>query len=127
MDAQTDEAILIRDGQATEGAASNVFIVEAGCIKTPPKGPLLLPGITRDLILELAEANGIECEEAGISEQQLKSADEVWLTSSLKEVIAVTRLDGQVVGDGHPGPVWKNMYAYYQAYKQALREGRHAE
>lgn len=123
IDVGTEEAILIRDGEVTEGAASNVFIVKDDLLMTPPKGPRLLPGITRDLILELAQANGLSCSEDLISEAQLQAADEVWLTSSVKEVIAVTKLNDKPIGAGKPGPVWLKLYGYYQDYKQQLREG----
>jgi D-alanine transaminase len=124
VDAQSAEAILIRDGLATEGAASNLFIVHDGIIRTPPKGPLLLPGITRDLVLELAEENHIPYEESNILEADLTRADEIWLTSSTKEILAVTQLNGQTVGNGNPGPLWERMYGLYQQYKQRLREGK---
>jgi D-alanine transaminase len=124
VDAQSSEAILIRDGLATEGAASNLFIVHDGIIRTPPKGPLLLPGITRDLAIELAAENHIPYEEANILEGDLIRAEEIWLTSSTKEILAVTRLNGQAVGDGNPGPMWERMYGLYQQYKQRLREGK---
>jgi len=120
------EAILIRDSTVTEGAASNLFIVKQGTVITPPKGPLLLPGITRDLILELAQAAGIAYREAAISEVELHAADEVWLTSSTKEIMPVTRLDDVTVGGGKPGPLWQRMTALYQDYKQQLRNGAHA-
>jgi D-alanine transaminase len=120
------EAILIRDSTVTEGAASNLFIVKQGTVITPPKGPLLLPAITRDLILELAQAAGIAYREAAISEVELHAADEVWLTSSTKEIMPVTRLDDVTVGGGKPGPLWQRMTALYQDYKQQLRNGAHA-
>jgi len=120
------EAILIRDGTVTEGAASNLFIVTQGTVITPPKGPLLLPGITRDLILELAQAAGIAHREAAISEAELRAADEIWLTSSTKEIMPVTRLDDVTVGDGKPGPLWQRMTVLFQDYKQQLRSGTHA-
>jgi D-alanine transaminase len=123
LDAGADEAILIRDGEVTEGAASNVFIVRAGVLATPPKGPFLLPGITRDLILELAAANGIPHQEVSITEAALRQADEVWLTSSTKEILPVTRLDDSPVGIGRPGPLWTRLYQVYQDYKQAVRTG----
>jgi D-alanine transaminase len=124
IDAQSAEAILIRDGLATEGAASNLFIVHDGIIRTPTKGPLLLPGITRDLVLELAEENHIPYEEANILEADLGRAEEIWLTSSTKEILPVTQLNGQPVGNGKPGPLWERMYGLYQQYKQCLREGK---
>jgi D-alanine transaminase len=118
------EAILLRDGQATEGAASNLFIVRGGVITTPPKGNLLLPGITRDLLVELCHREGLPCEEAPIFEADLREAEELWVTSSTKEVVPVVRLDGVPVGDGRPGPVWRRMIDLYHAYKAAFREGR---
>jgi D-alanine transaminase len=124
LDAQSAEAILIRDGLATEGAASNLFIVHEGILRTPPKGPLLLPGITRDLVIELAAQNQIPYEEANILEADLTRAEEIWLTSSTKEILAVTQLDGKAVGSGKPGPMWERMYGLYQQYKQRLREGK---
>lgn len=122
LDAGAVEAILIRDGEVTEGAASNLFIVSNGTLITPPKGALLLPGITRDLILELAHDNGIASSEAAISPDMLNNADEIWLSSSTKEILPVTKLDGRPVGDGKPGEVWRRMIAIYQDYKQQYRE-----
>lgn len=117
------EAILYRDDQVTEGSASNVFIVHSGRILTPRKDECLLPGITRDLILEIAADNGLDCEEADISMQMLREAEEVWVTSSTKEILPVTRLDGQPVSDGKPGPIWRDMLDRYQQYKDKLRQG----
>ncbi len=122
IDAGAAEAILIRDGQATEGAASNLFMVRNGAIITPPKGPTLLPGITRDLVLELAQQAGLEAREAPIYLAELRSSDEVWLSSSTKEVLPVTQLDGQAVGQGHPGPLWQRMDEIYQAFKAQLSQ-----
>jgi D-alanine transaminase len=116
------EAILVRDGQANEGAASNLFIVIAGALVTPPKGPFLLPGITRDLILELAADHGIDHREGVITPQDLQVAEEVWLTSSTREILPVTRLDQRAVGNGKPGPLWRKMTGLYQDYKQGVRE-----
>ena len=127
LDADASEAILIRDGYATEGAASNLFVVfdekPAGVLITPPKGPRLLPGITRDVILELAEAHGIDHREADIRHEDLARASEIWVTSSTKEILPVTTLDGEPVGDGKPGPVFRRMYALYQANKARLQAG----
>ncbi len=123
IDAGAMEAILIRDNQITEGAATNIFIVKDGVIKTPPKGPFLLPGVTRDLVLELASQHGMPYQEVFFSPDELKAADEVWLSSSTKEVLAITELDGAPVGKGQPGPVWAQMHRHYQVYKQALIAG----
>jgi D-alanine transaminase len=116
------EAILVRDGQVNEGAASNVFIVKAGILITPPKGPFLLPGITRDLVLELAAVHGIAHREATLTPQDLALAEEVWLTSSTREILPVTRLDQRPVGNGKPGQLWRRMISLYQDYKQSVRE-----
>lgn len=124
IDAGAQEAILIRDGIITEGAASNLFIVKDGVIKTPPKGPFLLPGITRDLVLELAKANGLAQQECSFGLQELQQADEIWLSSSTKEVLPVTKLDGKAVGNGQPGPIWQQMRKLYQDYKLALIAGK---
>ncbi len=118
------EAILLRDGLVTEGAATNVFMVHKGTVITPPKSNLLLPGITRDLVVELCRRHHIPCEEQAISAEQLRDADEVWLTSSTKEVLPVTRLDEVPVGSGQPGPLWRQLLTLYQDYKQALRDGQ---
>jgi len=116
------EAILVRDGLVNEGAASNLFIVKGGELITPPKGAYLLPGITRDLVLELAAAHAITFREAAITPQDLADAEEVWLTSSTREILPVTRLDKRAVGNGKPGPLWRRMTALYQDYKQGVRE-----
>lgn len=120
LDEGAMDAILVRDGDAIEGAASNLFIVKDNTIITPPKSEKLLPGITRDLILELAQANSIPYKEAIISEMDLESADEIWLSSSTKEILPVTLLNNKVVGNGKPGHVWQQMLSIYQEYKQSL-------
>lgn len=118
------EAILVRDGFATEGSASNLFIVRSGEIITPPKSDRLLPGITRDLVLELAQQHALPCSEQEISRHMLDSADEIWVTSSSKEVMAVVELDGRPVGNGTPGPIYTRMAAFYSEYKALLQAGR---
>lgn len=118
------ETILIRNGIVTEGAASNVFLVLNGVLVTPPQGPFILPGITRDLVLELARANGIPCEEREVQESELTAAQEVWVTSSTNEITPVTRINNKTVGDGVPGPMFQRLYGLYQNYKQAVREGK---
>jgi D-alanine transaminase len=123
IDSDGAEAILIKDGLATEGAASNLFMVDNGLLITPPNGPALLPGITRDLILELAANHAIPFREADISQAQLFSADEIWLTSSTREISPVIRLDDNVIGGGVPGPLWRRMIGLYQHYKTAIRQG----
>jgi D-alanine transaminase len=118
------EAILLRDGVITEGAASNVFVIKNGRLVTPPKGPFILPGITRDLVVEIARAKGIPCDELPVKIETLISADEVWLTSSTKEILPITRIDGRAVGNGKPGPMHARMFALYKEYKQAFIQGQ---
>ena len=122
VDRDAAEAILIRDGNMTEGAASNIFIVSNGIIKTPPKDNKLLPGITRDLVVELANTHKIPIEEVTISEKEFLAADEIWLTSSTKDVLPITQINDKQVGNGKPGPVWQDMYQKYQDYKEILRK-----
>jgi len=117
------EAILIRDGIMTEGSASNIFAVANGTLVTPPKGPYILPGVTRDLVLELARANGMPCAERELPEAEMRAADELMLSSSTKELLAITMLDDQVIGNGKPGPVHKRLHALYQDYKRDFRAG----
>ncbi len=120
VDAGAAEIILFRDGYLTEAAACNVLAVKDGVLLAPPKNNLILPGITYDVVLELAQANKIPLEMRAVSEQEVRSAQEIWLTSSTKEVLAVTRLDGRAVGSGKPGPLFQRMHALYQDFKQAV-------
>ncbi len=122
-DAKATEAILIRDGEAMEGAASNLFIVSNEELITPPKSNFLLPGITRDLILELAAKNGISYTERAIQEEELESADEIWLTSSTKEIMPVTTLNDKPVAGAKPGELYKRMSAIYAEYKKLIKQG----
>ncbi len=118
------EALLIRDGYMKEGAASNIFIVKDGLLLAPPKTQLMLPGITYDVILELAKQHRQPIEVREISEAELRAADEVWMTSSTKEVLAITALDGAPVGNGTPGPVGERMWQWYQEFKNTvMRKG----
>ena len=123
VDAGCAETLLIRDGQLMEGSASSVFLVKDGVILAPPKTRLILPGITYDVALELAGREGLPCRVRPIAEAELRAADEIWITSSTKEILAVTRLDGRPVGDGRPGPVYRRMIALYQAYKHTVMRG----
>ncbi|KPK12644.1 MAG: cytochrome C [Acidithiobacillales bacterium SG8_45] len=117
------EAILVHNGQVTEGAASNIFVVKDDVLYTAPKGEQILPGITRDLVVELAEKNNIDCREVAVSEQQLREADEVWLTSSMKEILPIVEIDGMMVGNGKRGPMHQRVFELYQSYKDAFRAG----
>jgi D-alanine transaminase len=117
-DAGAAEVVLFRDGQLTEASASNIFVVGNGMLLSPPKNHLILPGITYDVVLELAAATGIAIELRGIPEEEVRSADEIWVTSSTKEVLAVVTLDGKPVGTGKPGPVFKRVHQAFQEFKR---------
>lgn len=118
------EAIFVRDGMAIEGSASNLFIVKDGVVHTTAKSPSILGGITRELVITLAREQGYTVLEQGMPEALLRDADEVWVTSSTREIVPVTRVNGAVVGAGVPGPVWQRVYAAYQVFKQKVREGK---
>ncbi len=120
LDQDCAEALLVKDGLVVEGAASNVFAVIDGVLLTPPKSHQILPGITRDVILELALAHQVPCQEAAISLDSIKTASEIWVTSSTREIVPVIELDGAAVGSGKPGPVWQQLDQLLQAYKQSL-------
>lgn len=117
-DVGATETILFRDGKLTEASSSNVFIVKNGVVLTPPKDNFVLPGITYDVVLEIARTREFEVEVRAVSEAEVRSADEIWVTSSTKEVLAVTTLDGKAVGDGRPGALFRRMHALYQQFKQ---------
>jgi D-alanine transaminase len=119
------ETILFREGKLTEASASNVFIVKRGVIQSPPKSNLILPGITYDVVVELARANGLPLEFKDIPEADVRAADELWVSSSSKEVLAIVELDGKRIGDGRPGPVFRRMFQLYQEFKQkVMRAGK---
>lgn len=120
LDRHCEEAILVKNGYVVEGAASNVFAVIDGELITPPKSNEILPGITRDVILELAQANNIPCREDIIALEALQDASEIWVTSSTREIVPVVELDGKMVADGKPGPIWHAMDQLLQAYKKSL-------
>ena len=119
-DAGATETILFRDGLLTEAAASNVFIVKDGVVAAPPGNNLILLGITYDLLVRLAGEGTVRIEIRPVTEAEVRAADEVWLTSSTKEVLAVTTLDGKPVGSGKPGAVFKRMHALFQDHKAQL-------
>ncbi len=123
-DAGCAEVVLVRDSHITEASTCNVFIVKHGVIINPPKDRLILPGITYDLVLELARANGLPTAVRPVALAELFAADEAWLSSSTKEVLPVTTVDGKPVGNGKPGPVYARMYDLFQDYK--ARAGRAA-
>lgn len=119
VDAGCAETLLIRDNEfLTEGAASNIFVVKNGTLLAPPKNHLMLPGITYDVILEIAQAYNLPCQVRKINVAELFDADELLLTSSTREVMPITRLDDKPVGTARPGPIFKKLYSYYQQFKR---------
>ena len=112
-----EETILYRDGIVTEASSSNVFIVKSNCIYTHPKGPNILPGITREKVIECAKINNINVEESSFTKEQLMDADEVWISSSTRELIPITIIDGIQISDGFAGPIWSEVYDQYQSLK----------
>jgi D-alanine transaminase len=114
------EAILVKNGQVTEGAASNVFAVINNVLTTPPQSNEILPGITRKIILDLAHNNQLATAERNFTLVDLKSASEIWLTSSTREILPVVKLDSETVQKGRPGPVWQAMHTLFQDYKRSV-------
>ena len=123
VDVDAIETILIRDGFLTEGAASNIFVVKDKVLLAPPKSHLMLPGITYDVVLELVAAHQIAHEIREISETEIRTADEILLTSSTKEIMPITCLDGKPVGHGKPGELFTQLHALYQQYKATHMRG----
>jgi len=119
-DAGAAEIVLFRNGHLTEASASNVFVIRNGTLLSPPKTHLILPGITYDVVLELAAATGIPIELRAVPEAEVRSADELWLTSSTREVQAIASLDGKPVGTGKPGPVFRKLYQAFQEFKRKV-------
>ena len=113
QDAGADEAILIRDGNALESTSSNLFIVKDGELITPPTDHQILGGITRQFVIELAEAENIPVKEQDIKKADLFKADEIWITSSSRKLHPIVLLDQEKVGTGKPGPVWEKMINRY--------------
>jgi D-alanine transaminase len=119
VDAGATETVLFRNGHLTEASASNVLLVRDGVIVAPPKDNQILPGITYDVAFELAREGGLPIEVRPVPKDEALAADEMWLSSSTKEVLAVTSLDGRPFGGGKPGPVFRKVHALFQASKAA--------
>ena len=121
VDADAAETIMFRDGYLSEAAASNVWIVRDGVLLGPPRDNLVLEGIRYALFEEICRLHEIPIELRRITREEVLAADEVLLSSATKEVLAVTRIDGQAVGGGRPGPIYDQLYAGYQAAKLQAR------
>jgi len=116
-DAGAVETVMFRDGWLTEASASNVLVVIGGTIVAPPKDNHILPGITYDAAIEFARDAGLPFEIRPVSKDQAFAADEMWLSSSTKEVLAVTKVDGKPFGGGVPGPMFRRMWDVFQSRK----------
>jgi D-alanine transaminase len=120
VDAHAAETILLRDGELMEASSSAVHVVLGGVIVSPPNSRKILPGTTRSALEEVATSAGIPYKAASVSEQQLRTADEIWISAATREVQPVTQLDGKPVGTGKPGPLWRRIYEQWQRYKHEL-------
>jgi len=116
-DAGAVETVMFRDGFLTEASASNVLVVIGGRIVVPPTDNLILPGVTCAAALEFAREAGMPVDVRPVSKAEALGADEMWLSSSTKEVLAVTNVDGRPFGGGAPGPVFRDVYALFQRHK----------
>jgi len=117
-----DDAVLFRDGYLTESSASNIAAVKNGVILCPPMDNLVLPGITYELMIELARKSNMPLEIRRVPRRQVKTADELWIMSSTKEVVPIVKLDDKPIGSGLPGPIFKQMHQLFQDYKRVLAE-----
>ncbi|MFL6600657.1 MAG: D-amino acid aminotransferase [Steroidobacteraceae bacterium] len=120
VDADAAETILLRDGELMEASSSAVHVVLGGVVVSPPNSRKILPGTTRSAMEEIAKRAGIAYKAAAISEQQLRTADEIWISAATREVQPVTKLDGKPVGSGKPGPLWRRIHENWQTYKREL-------
>jgi D-alanine transaminase len=121
LDAGAVECIMFRDGELTEGSSSNIWVVHEGKVLAPPRDSRILEGIRYGLLQELCESEGVPFEVRAIPRDTVRHADELMLSSATKEVLAITRLDGEPVGSGRPGPVFARLHAAYQRAKAAAR------
>lgn len=116
-EAGAGEVLLLRNGELTEGSASSVVIVENGVLVRRPSGHDVLPGTTTDAVFAVARHCGRSCRDEAISEERLRRADEIWIAAATRGVVPVVALDGQPVGNGKPGPVWRQVAAAFDASK----------
>ena len=119
-DSDATETLLLRDGFLSEGSVSSIFIVKNKILLVPPKSNFMLPGITYDVVLELAVKYQMPYKIREISENDLRSSDEILLASSTKEIMSITLLDGKKVGSGEPGEVFAQLYQHYQNFKISI-------
>jgi len=123
VDAGAFEAIFVRDGVATEGTHSNLFVVLDGELRTHPANNLILPGVTRDVVLELARELGIRCREEPVKATELRRAEEVFFTGTTTDVLPIVRVDDFTIGAGRPGPIAAALYEALVARMEAVGAG----
>ncbi len=123
-DEGVQEALFSRDEKLTEGSACNLFLVKRGVLYTPKRSSDILGGITRELILELADKHGVQFQEIDIDYERLLAADEVWVSSSTRGIVPVIEVDGQLIGDGQKGIVWRKMFELFTDFQHKLMTGQ---
>ena len=112
-----EEVLLIRDEIITEGASSNVFIVKDNIIYTHPANTHILGGITRNIVIQSIKSENICLVEQGFPASNINDADEIWITSSTKEIMPITHLNGKILGDGKPSALWRRVYRCFEQIK----------
>jgi D-alanine transaminase len=122
VDAGAFETIMLENGALTEGSSTTAHVIIKGEIRTPPNGHHILPGTTRDVVSELAARLGVPARSCRVEEAELRSADEVWLAFATRGLLAVTMLDGRVVGEGKPGPLFRRMHRALVDYIRAIAD-----
>ncbi|WP_407700609.1 D-amino acid aminotransferase [Steroidobacter gossypii] len=120
-DAGAYEALIVRDGEVLEGSSTSVFIVANGVLVTPPNSHRILPGTTRDATLSLA-TNVMPVEIRSISLDELRAADEVWISAATRDVLPVTSVDAAPIGSGKPGPAWLRLREAFARLRQQLAD-----
>jgi D-alanine transaminase len=121
-DAGAKEAIIVRDGEVLEGSSTSLFAIAGGIIATPPNSHRILPGTTREVVIELAASLSLPVEVRRLSIEEMLRADEVWLSAATRDVLPITRIDGRPVGSGKPGPLWKRLSDAFVALRTRLTE-----
>ncbi|MFL6619591.1 MAG: aminotransferase class IV, partial [Povalibacter sp.] len=118
-EAGAQEAIAVENGEVLEGSSTTIFVVRSGALMTPPNGHRILPGTTRDVVLELAEhLMPVQIKKLDVSD--LRGAEEVWIAAATRDVLPITRIDGLKIGTGHPGPWWHKMSRAFVALRSTV-------
>jgi D-alanine transaminase len=119
-DAGAKEAIIVRNNEVLEGSSTSLFAIVGGIIATPPNSHRILPGTTRDVAVELAASLSLPVQVRRISVEEMMHADEVWLSAATRDVLPITRIDGQPIGSGKPGPLWRRLSDAFVALRARL-------